>query len=266
VDVHALLARATVSEPLREEMLPLARYGRLNGPGNVYDVRIEDLWLLYAISRVSDLMLLSFQGRADEPAPFPALSEGEYLQLFEALGFEQMAERPYSPFFHEIVEVVETDDPRSAIEIDRQFWPGLMFGDLLFARAGVRVRAHTGRIRKEYAESTLLCFNYMRHRRRAADLSMGWGSNSQWRTAFRRDYLDGEQYRFNVDGEVDVSGEAPRVLTGMDDFNTDVSIGARREILVNRCFVSRPYPWLSEEDWPSRDTLTVSRDDPLVSP
>jgi hypothetical protein len=140
-----------------------------------------------------------------------------------------------------------------------------MFGDLMFARAGVRIRAHPTRIRKTYAETTLLCFSYRRHRRRAADRSLGWGSNSQWRTEFRRDYLDGDRYHFNVDGEVDLSGPEPRIIKGLDDCDDDLPMTLRRELLVNRCFITQPYPWDNDEDWPSRDTLTVARTDPLVT-
>ena len=188
------------------------------------------------------------------------------LGFFEALGFEPFLEQRYSPFFHEIVEVLETDAPQTSIEIERELWPGLMFGDLMFARAGVRIRVPRNRVCKQYAEETPLCFSFRRHRRRAVDRSIGWGSNSQWRTAFRRDYLDGDLFRFNVDGEVDIGGSESRVLSGMEDFDAELPIEARRELLVNRCFMSQPYPWNNDEDWPSRDTLTVRRNDPLVSP
>jgi hypothetical protein len=265
VDLRALLRDGPAGGALHATLAPLAPYRRPSSEADPYEVRSEDLFALYAASRVSDLMLMSFQGRVGEPAPIPALSEAEYLGFFQALGFQTFGERPYSPFYHEIVEVESARDPSSAIEVTHTFWPGLMFGDLLFARAGVRVRAHPARVQQEYAEETPLCFSYVRHRRRAADLSIGWGSNSQWRTAFRRDDRDGDVYRFNVDGEIDIGGAAPRVLDGMDDFNDDISIEARRELLVHRCFVTQPYPWSNLEDWPSRDTLTVSCDDPLVT-
>ena len=64
---------------------------------------------------------------------------------------------------------------------------------------------------------------------------------------------------------MDIGGLEPRVLDGMEDFNSDLPIELRRELLVNRCFVTRPYPWDNDEDWPSRDTLAVSRTDPLVA-
>jgi hypothetical protein len=263
-EVARLLHATAADAEVRDELARLAPY---RGPGRHPDEdgHLQALWSLYALSRVSDYLLLSFQGWPGEPPPQPAISEETYAGFFQALGFRTFRAEAYSPFFHEIVEVAERADPSDRVQIEHQYWPGLMFGDLLFARAGVRLRAHPSRIRREYAETSLLCFSYRRHRRRAADRSLGWGSNSQWRTAFRLDYLDGDRYRFNVDGEVDIGGEVPRVLAGRKDFNTGLSIALRRELLVNRCFVTGPYPWNNDEDWPSRDTLTVSRTDPLVT-
>jgi hypothetical protein len=261
----ARLLRATAADPqFRDELTRLALYrGPARHPDE--DDHLQALWSLYALSRVSDYLMLSFQGRSGESPPEPAISQEDYVDFFKALGFEAFCEPRYSPFFHEIVEVAERVDLICGVEIEHQFWPGLMFGGLMFARAGVRIRAHPSRIHKEYAETTLLCFSYRRYRRRAADRSLGWGTSSQWRTEFRRDYLDADRYHFNVDGEVDLGGPEPRVIKGRDDFNDDLPIEARRELLVNRCFVSQPYPWGNDEDWPSRDTLTVGRTDPLVT-
>ncbi|MFD0531918.1 hypothetical protein ACFQ1I_43790 [Kitasatospora arboriphila] len=47
----------------------------------------------------------------------------------------------FDPFLHEIVEVEQADDPAAPIEVTEVLWPGLMLGELLFSRAGVRVRA-----------------------------------------------------------------------------------------------------------------------------
>jgi hypothetical protein len=262
--VARLLAETAASAQVRETMRHLGSYAQPGSHPAHSDAELQASWALYALSRVSDYLLPSFQGRPGEPAPFPSISAAEYTGFFRALGFEVLGELPYSPFFHEIVEVSEDSGMRQGVQIEHQFWPGLTFGKLLFARAGVRIRCQPSIARKEYAETTLLCFSYRRHHRRAADRSLGWGSNSQWRTAFRRDYVDGDLFRFNVDGEVDIGGAEPRVISGMDDFDAELPIALRRELLVNRCFVSRAYPWSNDEDWPSRDTLTVRRDDPLV--
>ena len=265
-DVPRLLAKSAANATIQETMCsvpwlkhPGPRLGHSDG-------ELQASWALYALSRVSDYLLLSFQGRSDEPVPFPAIATATYLEFFGALGFRARREASFSPFFHEIVEVVVCDDPESGIQIEHEFWPGLMLGSLLFGRAGVRIRCHSSLVQKGHAESTLMCFAYRRHRRRAADRSLGWGSNSQWRTLFRRDYVDGDLFRFNVDGEVDIGGPEPRAIAGMKDFNDDLPIALRRELLVHRCFVSQPYPWDNAEDWPSRDTLVVRRNDPLVSP
>jgi hypothetical protein len=267
--VDALLADITVDRKVRDGLAILEPYRYFHGPipGSDVDLdRRERMRAFYALSRVSDYLLLSFQGRVGEAPPIPSITQRQYIDLFEAFGFQRITEQAYSPFFHEIVEVIATDNKGAGIEIDHTFWPGLMFGDLLFARAGVRIRCHPSRIRKEYAETTLLCFAYLRYRRRAADLSLNWLGMSQWRTEFRLDYVDGNVYRFNVDGAVDISGSKPHVLRGIEDYGGELPIELRRELLVNRCFVSRAYPWSTDEDWPTGDMLTVHRGDPLVGP
>jgi hypothetical protein len=56
------------------------------------------------------------------------------------------------------------------------------------------------------------------------DLSTGWGSNSQWGTDFRRDYVDGDLLRYNVDAKPDRFAPKAR-----DD-----------ELLRHRCSVRAP--------------------------
>jgi hypothetical protein len=92
------------------------------------------------------------------------------------------------------------------------------------------------------------------------DLSLGWGHNSQWGTDFRRDYEDAEHFYFNVDGAVDLRiplSEQQEVWDGL----ADLSLDARRELLVHRCFVKCP---LRHDDrWPYADTLVVAKNLPL---
>jgi len=217
----------------------------------------SDLWTLYAISRVSDFLLDFFQAPPGEPAPFLGFSEATYVQFFEALGLQTFDERSFSPFFHEIVEVEPVDDPSGGVEIVRQFWPGLMFGSLMVARAGVGVRCHPSIIRKDVAETSPLYFAYGRRRRLTVDLSMGAGHNSQWQTEFRRDYVDGDLVHFNVDGRIDLSGSEPTPVD--EDPNAVLSIEARRELLMNRCLVTAPEPGQPGELYPFYDRLTVLR-------
>jgi hypothetical protein len=68
---------------------------------------IEELWRLYALGRINEVLLLRFQqGHADGSAyTGPPISLDEHLAFAEALGLT-VAEAPvFSPFYHEIVEV-----------------------------------------------------------------------------------------------------------------------------------------------------------------
>ena len=74
-----------------------------------------------------------------------------------------------------------------------------MLGNMMFSRAGVSVRGGRNHIRKEIVERSTIYWTYWRRYRPSNDLSHGWGSNSQWRTSFRRDYQTEESYFYNVD-------------------------------------------------------------------
>jgi hypothetical protein len=182
------------------------------------------------------------------------------------MGFEPFDEHRYSPFFHEIVDVIESDDPAAGVQIDRELWPGLMFGEMLFSRAGVVVRAHPSVLYADAAERSTLYFSWLRWRRRCSDLSNGWGHNSQWGTAFRRDYVDAKYFHFNVDGEVNITGPRPIMVRAFyEPPPTNLSIELRREHLINRFLISR-LDDVPEDQWPYDDYLVMRRDDPLVSP
>ena len=78
---------------------------------------IEDLWRLYALSRVNDVMLLSFQ-----PAPPNSLTDYEgsghtlnfsldqYVHFMTTLGLTRKERPSFHPFFHEIVSVETSDN------------------------------------------------------------------------------------------------------------------------------------------------------------
>jgi hypothetical protein len=84
----------------------------------------------------------------------------------------------------------------------------------------------------EVAEQSTLYFTHRRLYRKTMDLSVGWGSNSQWRTSFRRDYEHDGCFLYNVDGEID--------LTSDSQFNKDhieLPVLERIELCKNRCFI-----------------------------
>ncbi|MEV5876509.1 hypothetical protein AB0L75_20215 [Streptomyces sp. NPDC052101] len=195
-----------------------------------------DLWELYALSRVSDTLLLSFQPPGHDHWAGPGLSREQYLALFTALGMTPFGRTAvFDPFLHEIVEVEQAADPTEPIQVTEVVWPGLWLGaEVLFGRAGVRVRAGLRHAERAVADRSPLYWTYRRRHRPTADLSMGWGSNSQWRTDFRVDVRTADGDRLNVLGEERIddveAGSAEALLTPAE----------RRDLLRHRCLVRTP--------------------------
>jgi len=184
------------------------------------------------LSRVNDTLLLSFQ-----PAPVgasdrrPEISLDEYTAFMTAIGLHPVREAGFSPFFHEIVKVEQHPDVDAPIVVSGEYWPSLMLGNMMFSRAGVIVTSGREHIHKETAETSTMYWTFRRKTRPCYDLSVGWGSNSQWRTSFRRDYRIGRSFYFNVDGSNDLSLASP----GKD--RDDLTPQERLELLLHRCFI-----------------------------
>jgi hypothetical protein len=217
---------------------------------SVYDHRDEAaqnaMWNLYALNRVNDLLLISFQRGVGKTKIAP-VSLDEYEAWFSNIGFTVMASEVFSPFHHEIVHVHQSTADDEPIAVSRYLWPGLMFGHMLFSRSGVGVTGGRKNVAKDTAEQSTLYFAYRRQHRRTNDLSMGWGSNSQWRTSFRRDYQSDGTWIYNADGtnllDVDVS------VDDRDGLTRDERI----ELCRNRCFIVTSKA--DRDLWPFDDRL-----------
>jgi hypothetical protein len=211
----------------------------------------NELCRLYAISRINDLLLLRFQpagpGGLDHPGP--AVTPAEYLSFMSGLGFEVVDGDVFHPFVHEVVEVDQRPNDDAPVVLLERLWPTLMLGPMLFSRGGVRVGGGRRHIDKEVAQSSRLYWTHRRRNRPYTDLSVGWGSNSQWRTDFRRDYWIGNRLFFNVDGK-------GRRQDGLDDGLTPEE---RTELLVYRCFI-RGDSHLDQDFWPYDDVLDLPAD------
>ena len=88
--------------------------------------------------------------------------------------------------------------------------------------------------------------------RACQDLSVGWGSNSQWRTDFRRDYHAGTDFYFNVDGTNDLR----RPLSEPD--RDGLTRGERIELLTHRCFITVDKDKPLNDLWPYDDVLQLT--------
>ena len=138
------------------------------------------------------------------------------------------------------------------VELHEIFWSGFMLGSLLVCRAGVSVRGGQNYINKEIAETSTMYFTFRRRNRPVDDLSHGWGSNSQWRTKFRRDYTDECNFYYNVDAGIHANRHP------IEDFPhtsaRDLSGKEKIELLVNRCFIVSEIP--PGPLWPYDETFS----------
>lgn len=214
---------------------------------------------LYALSRVSDLLLLAFEpvrnpwSNYGEPEEvwLPPIRLDERNEWLRSLGMQRADQPTFHPFYHEIVEVEQAPDSDEPISLVETLWPGFLLGHMLFCRAGVRVRGGEHVIRKDIAENSRMYWTYARHNRKAIDASHGWGHNSQWGTDFRRDYVTKEAYYYNVDGEDDIYEDEKFAETdpynlGPEYHNPDLTPPQRIELLTNRCFIITPERWFDE--------------------
>lgn len=213
-----------------------------------------DLWEWYALSRVSDLLLLPFQsmsrpkhGDLWHPWAGPTITIEERTEWFRSLGMRPVEHPTFHPFYHEIVEVESTADPAEPISLVQTIWPGFLLDHLLVCRAGVHVRGGSQHIVKVVAEDSTLYWTYRRNNRPTSDQSHGWGHNSQWRTDFRRDYEDATAFWYNVDGDAPDEMEGKWADPDDDDGLTPIQ---RRELVVNRCFIVTPSPPPKMEPYP----------------
>jgi hypothetical protein len=207
-----------IKQWLKAHPLELAWLAELASAGakDLPKVSVETLWRLYALSRVSDALIKRIGKGSNCVHSYTAFMEG--------LGLHQISAGDFHPFYDEVVSVTPSASPAAPIKITSVIWPGFMCGSLMIARAGVSVTGGLSHIRKDVAETSILYWSYRRAGRPTEDLSLGWGSNSQWRTSFRRDYVAGGRYHYNVDGNDD-AGEH------------DLEEHERVELVRHRCFV-----------------------------
>lgn len=223
----------------------------LGGPG-AHRRRVGDevRWGLYALSRLVDIVIGPYQPAGDGPGlvawttgePWwsgPAASASAWPALCSVLGATVVAEDRFHPFFHEVVAVEPAADPDEPPSLVAEHWPGALIGGLLPVRAGVTVRAGRNVLDPVVAARSCLYWAWWRRNRPVRDLSHGWGQNSQWRTDFRRDYVDGEELHYNVDG----------TSTGLLDPEADDDLPERdrRDLLRFRHSLCRD---LGEDRWP----------------
>ncbi|MFI1104471.1 hypothetical protein [Streptomyces melanogenes] len=214
------------ADVVREALAPLAAFGGWKRPT---EYEFGDLLeTAYALSRVSDALIYKFQPVSPpgsgitwaqdihQPERWPQITRDQYLAAFTRLGMTPIGEAAFEPFFHEVVHVEQDEHPKAPVQITGTVWPGLMFGEMLFSRVGVRVRAGARYLVAGIADQSPLHGVFMRRHRESLDGSLGWAGNSQWKTDFRRDYVTDAAFHFAVDEAPDSDRNSfgePRGLT-----------------------------------------------------
>jgi hypothetical protein len=181
----------------------------------------EDRWALYALSRVAELLILPHQPAPIDPGEWSGwLPSAAWRQFIDTIGGTFPEADGFHPFLHEIAAVEPAGDPGEPPTPTAEWWPGCMIGSLLLVRAGVTVRAGRTRLDPVVAAGSTLYWAWERRYRPVDDLSHGWGSNSQWRTGFRRDYLLPGRLLYSVDaggiGDVELLRHRCRTLVADD--------------------------------------------------
>lgn len=214
-----------------EEISYFKRLGPMNYKSEPLSM---SMWNLYALGRVNDILLNCVRESSKHDSKWPpTVALSEYAGFFTNSGFTLVESDVYAPFHHEIVQVHQSADDDEPISVLGQLWPGLMFGEMLFSRSGVEVIGGKNHVIKERAEQSMLYSTYHRPNRKTVDRSSGWGSNSQWRTAFRRDYETGGKWIYNADGKT-LLNEQCASLIDQDGLTT----AERIELCRNRCFIT----------------------------
>ena len=202
-------------------------------PSKLYEQLTLKLWDLFSLSVCSDHLLWRWQQGE--------LTIAEYSRFFKEVGMQvsSIDQLHYHPFYHEIYYVDDETKlgEQEQIVIREQLYPMIMFGDLQFCRAGVIIYDHPS-IDKNQAENSEMYFVNRRDNRSCQDLSHGWGSNSRWRTDFVRNYETANEWKFNVDGKIDLFNEQD-YLQDCESYGGEVliTVESARELLVNRHFM-----------------------------
>jgi hypothetical protein len=127
------------------------------------EAETEEIWRLYALSRVNDLLIFPFQPDShpyedvyQRPRPDFDLTHEQYISFMTLLGLRVVEHAAFHPFFHEIVFVDTATFDDQPIQLTSIQWPCLMLGNMMFSRAGVCVVGGFNHIDKEMAEASTL--------------------------------------------------------------------------------------------------------------
>ena len=165
----------------------------------------EDLWELYALNRVLDILTLGFQpnNRADgSDWSGTDITLAEYNTFNKLIGLETNIPELFHPFDCEIMEAQAGEKDFQIIE---HFFPAVKLKNLMIKRAGVKISLNPQLFDLRQINTASIYWTYRRKNRKYLDQSQGWGSNSQWRTDLRLDMETTDHFIYNVQGDFNLT-------------------------------------------------------------
>lgn len=190
----------------------------------------EDIWELYALSRVLDVLTLRFQPNKNADGSDwlgPNVTISEYISFCELIGLKVSTPQKFHNFS---CEIIDAEQGENNFEIKEFYFPTVMLKNLMIKKAGLKILMNDTDFDLNLINNTTIYWAFRRKNRPYNDLSIGWGSNLQWRTDFRLDIETAENYIYNYDGKINLN-HLPNLA---DD---DLSISEAIELTKTRHFI-----------------------------
>ncbi|GEM_PF-960145 len=195
----------------------------------------EDIWELYALSRVLDLLTLPFQtdnDADDSDWKGPRITVAEYIEFNNLLGLEITTPFSFKPFNCEIIEAQIGMNDFEIIECN---FPAVKLNNLMIKKAGVKILLNPDKFNLNLINKASIYWAFRRKNRKYFDLSQGWGSNSQWRTDLRLDIETENSYIYNVTGRFNLNSPTKELTEELNQ--QDLELNEAVELTVFRHFM-----------------------------
>jgi hypothetical protein len=189
---------------------------------NKIDFSQENIWELYALTRVLDILTLRFQtnNKADGSDWLgPKLSLTEYISFNDLIGLETRTPKSFNSFD---CEIIKTREGENDFLISECFFPSVRFKNLIIKRAGVKISLNPQNYNLTLINNATIYWAYRRKNRKYLDLSQGWGSNSQWRTDLRLDIETKDSFIYNQKGKFDLNYLTTELLEELSQQNLEI--------------------------------------------
>lgn len=225
----------------------------------------EDLFELYAFNRILDLLTLNLQ--SDNNADGSDwkghhCTENQYINFIQSSGLEVYTPKIFQPVY---CEILEAESGKSNFEITQCGFPCVKLKNIILKRAGVKIMLDENKYQIDSINNSTVYWAHWRKNRKFQDQSLGWGSNSQWRTSARLDIETDDSFIYNIYGNVNLND--PTDENKEDILQQGLNITDAIELTRHRLFISSgkddsdlyPYEFRYEEKLiPSSEFLVLS--------